>query len=1188
MFTLTSLIAHPLYIFHHVTRRSLSLLITLSLLTSLLAAQTDQGVLTLEPGKPVTRELTGSQTHSYQIPLSSGQYVYVAVDQQGIDVVVSLLGPDGKPLVEVDSPNGAQGPENVFTIAETSGTYRLVVQSLEKNAAPGRYEVKVVELRTATEQDKNLLAATRTFTQAESLRAQGTAQSVRLSIKKYEESLPLWRAAGKRNAETATLLKIGEVYLSLGEPQQAEDKFTQALSLWQATKDQRSEAATLVNIGLIYEVVGERKQALKYLEQASSLWRAIGERSEEALTLGNMGRIYYAAGESEKALDHYTQALTLYQATTDRRGQAVTLTRIGMVYDLVSDYQKALEKYTQALSLWRAIGDRRGESAALSNMGIIYDSLGEKQKALEALEQALLLDRAIGDRGGEATTLDSIGKIYGSIGEKQKALESFLQALTLYRAVGEQRGEAATLTDIGLFYDSVGEQKQALKYLEQAQPIWRAAGDRVSEASGLNNLGMVYNSMGEKQKALDKLLQALALYRAVGDRGGEATALNNIGGVYNSMGDQKQALKYFEQALPIWQSIGERRGEAATLGNIGEGYSWIGEHKQAMEKFLQALPLYQDIGDRDGEAKTIANLALVNLDQGNLVESRKRIEETLSIIETLRTKIASQELRSSYFATTQDYYEFYINLLMRQHKQQPSAGYDGEALQASERARARSLLELLNEARVDIRQGVDSGLVEREQSLQQKLNDRAKKQAQLLRGPYTATQATALAKEIEEIITEHQQVEAQINQASPRYAALSQPQPLTFRDIQTKVLDANTLLLEYSLGKYRSYLWAVTPTSITSYELPKRVEVEAVAKKFHDLLAAPDAANKSSIQRQEMSETASRLSQILLGPVASQLGQKRILVVANGALQYIPFAALPDPAAIKQGPKIEQHLIMQHEIVSLPSISILPTLRSELEKRLPAPQTITILADPVFSLNDKRVKKATVQKSTGQPKVSSIETDGLIKNGEVGTQEVAAEPEREWLDRLPSTRKEAQQILTFVPTNKGKLALDFNASRAFAVSGELSKYRHVLFATHGRLDDLHPDLSSIVLSLVDERGNSQNGYLRLNEIYNLQLRADLVTLSGCETGLGKEIRGEGLVGLTRGFMYAGAARIVVSLWKVDDEATAELMIAFYRGILKEGKRPAEALRAAQTKMMEQEHWQSPHYWAAFVLQGEWK
>jgi CHAT domain-containing protein len=327
---------------------------------------------------------------------------------------------------------------------------------------------------------------------------------------------------------------------------------------------------------------------------------------------------------------------------------------------------------------------------------------------------------------------------------------------------------------------------------------------------------------------------------------------------------------------------------------------------------------------------------------------------------------------------------------------------------------------------------------------------------------------------------------------------------------------------------------------------------------------------------------------MLLGPIASQLGRKRLLVVADGALQYLPFAALPDPLSLTQKTGRMLPLIVRHEIVSLPSISILPTLRSELAARKTAPKVLAVLADPVFYPDDERVKQGSAQKKPEPQKTAAVEISSLSEKVKQATQETRPRRDGERLLRLKGTRTEAEGILALAPDAKTKPAFDFDASRALASSGELSQYRYVHFATHGLLDSLHPELTAIVLSLVDESGNPQDGFLRAHEVYNLNLPAELVVLSGCQTGLGKEVKGEGLIGLTRGFMYAGAARVAVSLWSVDDEATAQLMVGFYRGMIKEGKRPAEALRAAQIEMLKSERWQAPYYWAAFVLQGEWR
>jgi CHAT domain-containing protein len=401
------------------------------------------------------------------------------------------------------------------------------------------------------------------------------------------------------------------------------------------------------------------------------------------------------------------------------------------------------------------------------------------------------------------------------------------------------------------------------------------------------------------------------------------------------------------------------------------------------------------------------------------------------------------------------------------------------------------------------------------------------------------------------------------------------------------------MLLEYSLGDNASYLFVVSQTSITSHQLPKRAEIEAATQRVRELLIAPqprpgETATKRQARikgaRADYWSQAAALSQMLLGPAASQLGAKRLLIVTDGALQYLPFSALPLPETGRQGDRetgkirtphfpLPTPLIVNHEIVHLPSASALALLRRELAGRQPAAKTVAVLADPVFTADDPRVK--TSNKSQAGEEIPSDLTRAISDV-------------RSKLGRLLMTRDEAETILSVTPRNDGLAALGFRANRATATGDELSHYRIVHFATHGLLNGENPELSGLVLSLVDEQGRPQDGFLRMHEIFNLRLPAELVVLSACQTGLGKEIKGEGLVGLTRGFMYAGAARVVASLWEVNDAATAELMKRFYRGMLRDGMRPAAALRAAQIEMWKRPQWQSPFYWGAFALQGEWK
>ncbi|HKQ92952.1 MAG TPA: CHAT domain-containing tetratricopeptide repeat protein, partial [Blastocatellia bacterium] len=1015
----------------------------------------------------------------------------------------------------------------------------------------------------------------------------------RKAIDFYNQSLPLQRAFGDQSGEATTLGNIGYAYKSLGENQKAVDFLTQSLPLHRAVGNRNGEAITLSNIGAAYSELAEYQKALDFHTQALALCRAIGDRYGEATTLGNIGLVYKSLGENQKALDFLTQAAPLYRAAGDRSGVATTLGNIGALYDLLGEYQKALDFHTQALPLHRAVGDRKGEAIRLSHIGALYDLIGERQKALDFLTQALALHHAVSDRKGEAITLGKIGVLYNWLGERQKALDFLTQALELCRAIGDRSVEATTLSDIGLVYKLLGEKRKALDFYTQALALQRAVGDRRGEAATLSNIGAVYTSLNELRAALDFHTQVLALHRAVGNRNGEAITLSIIGAIYTSLGENQRALDFHTQALAFHRAAGNRSGEANTIHYLGVLNRLVGENQKALDFLTQALTLSRMVGDRDGEVETLILIADIKRDLGHFDESLSYVESALKIVESLRANVISKELRASYLATAQNHYTFYIDLLMQLRKREPNKGHEAAALETSERARARSLIESLAEASADIRRGADPKLIDQERSLQQRLNAKARETLKLSSNGADEARLAMSRRETDALTTELQQVQTQIRQTSPRYSALTQPQPLTLAEIQRQALDADTLLLEYSLGKERSFLWAVTPTSINSYELPKREEIEATAKRVYELLSKAQGARgqgsrpgDSGLKEYsgEYLAAAKSLSRTLLGPVAGQLGKKRLVIVADGMLHYIPFGALPDPNSLDKSDVSWQPLLVEHEIVNLPSASTIAVLRRELAGRKPAAKTLAVLADPVFSRDDERIRPGAslaAQRNAQRDPLDESRARILVEIG-------GGAPNDLRIKRLPFTRQEAEAIMSLAPAGAGIKALDFEASRATATGGRLSQYRYVHFATHGLADADRPELSTLLLSLYDVQGRPQDGFLRAHEVYNLELPAELVTLSACETGLGKLTKGEGLVSLTRGFMYAGAARVVVSLWSVSDRATAELMTKFYRSVLVRGERPAAALRAAQVEMWRDKRWEAPYYWAAFTLQGEWR
>jgi CHAT domain-containing protein len=1080
----------------------------------------------LLPGAPIEQELKGGEGHSYHIALEAGQFVLVAVHQKGIHTVVTITGPDGRKIIEMSL-------EAVSILAETTGPYLLQVRAKDKDAPAGRYQIRLDPPRPASAQDQARASGERILSEGELLFAQAKATSIREAIEKYKAALALFREAEQPSLEAFALLRIGASYLDLPD---------------------------------------ETQRAREYFNEALALARTHGDRLREAQALGGLGRFYKAALQPQKALDYFDQAVKLHDA----------------------------------------LGDLRGKAATLVNMGHAFSDLAESPKALEAYNQALALSKAVGDRSNEARIYNSLGLVHRDLGDLPKALENYNRALPLSRATDNPELEFMVLNNTGIVYKELGDDQKALDSYEQSLKLSRNLGNVFAEAQLLNNIGNIYKIEGENQTALDYYHQALSLFRRLQRRGGEAAALNNIGSAYYQMGEYQKALDYHEQSRAIRQTLGDRRGEASALNQAGRARHKLGDLEKALASLRQSLDIRRQLNDPIGEAETLLNLAAVERDRGQWAASQTEIEAALTIIESLRAKISDAGLRASYLARMQEMYEFYVDLLMRRHQQDPSAGYDAAALQAAERARARVLLESLVEARADIRQGVDPVLLERERGLRQQLDANAERLTRLLSSKYTEEQKTTAEKEVNDLLRHYQDVQTQIRARSPRYAALTQPQPLSLKEIQQQVLDDDTILLEYTLGQERSFVWAVTPHSMKSYELPKRAQIEAAARRVYELLTARNQSKEGETdaqRRQRIAQAdaqyaaAAALSQMILAPLAEQLGTNRLLIVADGALQYVPFGALPAPRpwSLVTGHLSSAHnqetrtndqgrmtkdrvpLIVDHEIVSLPSASVLAVLRQEVAARSPAGKTVAILADPVFQPNDPRVKHRRAE--TAKPATSKIESSGTPLS-EPDVARSATESGVRGFQRLRFSRWEADAIATLVAKEQGLKAIDFAASKSTAMSTDLTQYRILHFATHGLLNSQHPELSGVVLSLVSEQGEPQDGFLRLHEIYNLKLNADLVVLSACQTALGKDVKGEGLVGLTRGFMYAGAARVMASLWSVQDRATAELMKRFYQELVINGQRPPAALRLAQVSMWK-EH-RAPHYWAAFTLQGEWK
>lgn len=1180
---------------------------------SVAAAQDKKDVRPLEPGKFIEREMKEGETHFYQITLSSGQYLNLEVIQLEIDVVTSLLGTDGEKLIE-RNVSGKPVAEQIFFVAEMSGNYQLEIRPVEKNASAGRYEIRVAQLRVASEQDRRFIAAAQSYFDGIQTGQEGTKESRVKAIKKLEESLSFSIAMNNSEMSVKTLSKIGDYHNLLGDNKRALECYSEALSIQQTRGNRLGEANLIHNIGWLHGSLEGWGKSLDYYNEAVQIYRSAGEQQGEARVLESIAAAYRLLGDRQKCLAFYNQALQIYRNIGDRRGESSTLKGIAYSHESFGDKQNQINYLSEALPIVQAIGESIDVAVILSNIGKAYSSLNNYQKAVEYFDKALLATKAAKNSYFEVSILLNIGLSYTWSGEYQKGLDMFTQALKLDRDLFRTYSQSfrdTLLTNIGFICDTLGDKDKALALYTQSLLIGRTEKDVYSQAGNLTAIGFLHASQGNGEKALEFLNQALPLARLAKDRRMEGAALCSMGLAYDVLNEKQKALEYLNQGLERLRAANEQVFEAMALIRIGLIHNSLGDAEKGSKNLNEALAISRNIGDRNGEANTLYEIARAARTHNSLTEARSRIEEALKIVESLRSRVNSQELRTAFLAAKHDYYNFYLDLLMQLHQQNPSAGHNTLALQISERARARSLLETLIESRADIRQGVDPTLLERERDLQRQINAQELARTKLLSGKPSPEQAEAAQKELQASLTQFQEVQAQIRANSPRYAALTQPEPLTVAEIQKQVLDNDTILLEYALGAERSYLWAVTSTSVASYELPARAVIEKEVSRIYKLVSSNAPAKGQPDNGNQFLQEASSLSRMLLGPVASHVGKKRLVIVADGALQFLPFGALPIPASAPEPSTATSQsanlvpLLVEHEIVNLPSASVLAVLRRETANRKPAAKQIAVLADPVFDKSDERVQVAGQKhlaqantKSIGreipssqQTEAASRETDAFPLEDDLPRtlRDVGAIRADKSVPRLVWTREEANTILATVPAAEGMKSLDFNASRATATSAALSQYRIVHFATHGMLNSEHPELSGLVFSLVDEKGQPQDGFLRMHDVYNLNLPADLVVLSACQTGLGKEIKGEGLVGLTRGFMYAGAPRVVASLWSVNDYATSELMKRFYQGMLgKEKLRPAEALRAAQLAMWKQKRWQAPYYWAAFVMQGEWR
>lgn len=1018
----------------------------------------------LDDGPPVRRQLSGGQTIEYVLTVPSGEYVRIVLQQQQLDVTMTVEV-DGANIL-VDGANGSAGQESVSLLGRATD-YLIKVNTRDKKPEPGSYEIVIAERRTASESDQENVAVQLLYLKAKLTRSDD----------------------------------------SLTAKQQRAAQFDEARRRWHEINERAGEANALLNRGMEYHFLDNLQGALTSYEEALNIFRELGSPLDEAVALYNIGLAKLRLADTQGSLANFTAARDGFRNQDDQKRVGATLYQIGRVYYLE----------------------------------------GELALAEDSFDEAVPIRHQFGDAVGEAFTLMALGRVYSNgFKNYDQGLDYYQRALSLLPAGSSRRARAQVFGDIGrVYFDRQTYPVAQDEYEKALREV--ADNDRTTKAELLMYSGMVHAALGHHDQALNSYQQALGLQTTADDSVGRGQTLKNMALSYSALNDEAAALKHLNDALEIWTRV-----------------------------------MY-----RTAEADTRYEIARVQTKRGNFSEARKQIELAFPIIESLRTKIANQHLRTSYFASAQKFYELYIDVLMRQFKVTRDRSLEALALEFSERSRTRSMLDVLIELRAGIISGANPADLKKEAIVQRELT--ALSQRQMLNSLQPPKQKADIQRQLNNLLTEYRALETLIRKSSPRYAALTHSKPISIGGIQ-ELLAPDQMLLEYALGDERSYVWAVTKNSIKSYELPARTRIEALAKRVNELLIEPRknrvplTGEALRLANKEYNDAAESLSKMLLGQIES-LDSQRLLIVASGGLQYVHVAALPVPARDVGDTKPKSGkvpLLKYHEIETPPSMSVLAELKNEKRNANDSKvvKTLAVIADPVFNADDDRFN--TVRSLGAPSNRGNGSSTSAAKTSDVVTR--AFKDGR--VPRLIFSRREAEAILSIVPPGEGDKIVDFDASLKFVTGPRrLSQYRYVHIATHGLIDYNSPELSALLLSLYDDQRQQQEGLLQMHEIYNLSIPVEIVVLSACGTGAGNDMKGEGLASLSRAFVYAGARRVVASLWEVGDASTAELMKSFYRKLLIDQERPAAALRAAQLEMWNKNPDDSPYDWAAFFTYG---
>lgn len=916
--------------------------------------------------------------------------------------------------------------------------------------------------------------------------------------------------------------------------------------------DTRKTIQTLNEAGHLQLKLFLKQEALSTFQQGRDLLDQSIDPSTTVDTLNGLAFAYLAVNKYKEAQPLLDRALTTSEQNNYPIGKAEALLLLSECQN-EENHVEAAKTASEALRLWQSLGNNLGVVRSHLDIGNYYLAQSNLVQAAQEYQSALDLATEIGDRTRQAEALVYLGYVEFRKNAWQEVFSFMTRAEELIDNDAEpylmgriSTGIAEAFIETGLPEVGLQKYEEALEYYSRTQtprPV-------VYAKWGIARAQFFLGKYPEALTILQKILPDAEYYEL---RSVVAQCHEYLGQIYAAMNDQVKALNHFETALGLYEVLVNPMEKARVWALIGKGYQTQGKLEEAERFYQQALKIFEALNDHIDRSATLFAMGQIETKRGNFNAGEHYFERSIDATESVRSRSNTRDLTAAFSATVHDRYLQYIQCLMRRNDRQATV----KAFEISESSRARSLAEFLRNTETNLLAGLDPELANQEKSLRHLMQAKANDRVALISTKVPDKPALEkLDAELAQLDERYKSVSATISQRYPAYDQITRPRGWDLARIQQQVVnDDDTVLLEYILGADKSYVWAITRDSFTAHEIPG--EVGKIAETVYNLL------KERASSENELTEAAQTLSRMVLSPVASELNKRRIIVIADGALHYIPFQMLLAPSSNSEP------LVVQHDIVNAPSASILGELREEVAGRGVRSRVLAAFGNPALGSGE--------QKDTKQQVASARDIELKADNFDLSASGELFFAERE----INNLREIATPAATFAVTG-------IAANRKQLFNMDLSQYAILHFATHGLLDPKRPEHSGILLSTVDDQGKKQEGFITLQDVYSLRAPVDLVVLSACRTGLGREIRGEGLVGLTRGFMYAGATTVVASLWKVDDESTAELMKLFYTEMLQNRKTPDEALRIAQNSIRQNPRWSAPHFWAGFTLQGEYQ